>query len=365
MGGPKKRDWTTISEEEARKAIINAQTFKEALNNLQYDGKNSHYNQIIKDLSTKFNISLDHFKQNAIKPGTVFGNWTVLSLSDQTDSSKNRYYLCKCTCGKEKIVMGGNLKRGLSTSCGCIAAQKAKEQNSLDLTGKIFTNLTILNIDQDSYNSSGVNLWNCKCKCGQICKVKTSDLVSGKRIDCGNHTYERLAERREDLSNKTFGLLTVLYPIFENHKTYWVCKCECGRETKVTSGHLKSGHTQTCGLCTRSLGEKQVEKILTELNINFIAQKRFEDLRGKNGVKLSFDFYLSDLNILIECQGLQHYKSIEYYGGEERFNRQIINDNLKREYCKKNNIKLVEIRYDDYDKINAQYILDKINNADN
>ena len=50
--------------------------------------------------------------------GMVFGNWTVLSLT-----GKNKYgmskWLCKCKCGKEKIVLRGSLCTGTSIGCGC------------------------------------------------------------------------------------------------------------------------------------------------------------------------------------------------------------------------------------------------------
>ena len=36
-------------------------------------------------------------------------------------------------------------------------------------------------------------------------------------------------------------------------------------------------------------------------------------------------------------------------------------DQMKKEYCQKNNIRLIEIPYHDFDKLNEQYILDKIN----
>lgn len=36
------------------------------------------------------------------------------------------YYLCKCDCGKEKIVNDKNLLRGATKSCGCFALEKKK-----------------------------------------------------------------------------------------------------------------------------------------------------------------------------------------------------------------------------------------------
>lgn len=48
-------------------------------------------------------------------PGNVFGKWTVLKRVKHKDD--HWYYLCRCECGHEKIVAGGELRRGRSTQC--------------------------------------------------------------------------------------------------------------------------------------------------------------------------------------------------------------------------------------------------------
>jgi hypothetical protein len=44
-------------------------------------------------------------------------------------------WLCKCDCGKEKIVTGGSLRRGLSESCGCLKKERCAAALHL-LSGK-------------------------------------------------------------------------------------------------------------------------------------------------------------------------------------------------------------------------------------
>jgi len=48
---------------------------------------------------------------------------------------------------------------------------------------------------------------------------------------------------------------------------------------------------------------------------------------------------------LIEYQGKQHYEPIAFFGGEENFKKQRINDELKRTYAKEKGLYLVEIPY--------------------
>lgn len=48
--------------------------------------------------------------------GLRFGSWLVLELAPYKRRPK---WLCRCDCGTERVVMGGNLRGGLSESCGC------------------------------------------------------------------------------------------------------------------------------------------------------------------------------------------------------------------------------------------------------
>ena len=52
--------------------------------------------------------------------GKRFGLLTVIERTP--DSPKNPKWLCVCDCGKESVVWGGNLRRGLTKSCGCAQA---------------------------------------------------------------------------------------------------------------------------------------------------------------------------------------------------------------------------------------------------
>lgn len=57
--------------------------------------------------------------------GQTFGELTVIDLYPQSDQH-GRYWLCKCTCGQEKVVRASNLVAGHTKSCG-----RQKEHNNL------------------------------------------------------------------------------------------------------------------------------------------------------------------------------------------------------------------------------------------
>ena len=141
---------------------------------------------------------------------------------------------------------------------------------------------------------------------------------------------------------------------------YYQCQCNCSKNTIITVSacDLRSGHTQSCG-CSRSHGEVKIANILEQLQIDFIKEYSYEDLKSNKNKKLRFDFYLPEYNTLIEFQGRQHYENT---GGffDELFEELVERDKMKKEYCKNNNIKLIEIPYSDYDILNKDYLLHKI-----
>lgn len=99
-----------------------------------------------------------------------------------------------------------------------------------------------------------------------------------------------------------------------------------------------------CARCNESKGEKIINEFLTNNNINFIKQYKFDDCRSNKNWKLIFDFYLPEHNICIEFDGLQHFKEIKYFGLES-FRRTQENDKIKNQYCFEKNIRLIRIKY--------------------
>lgn len=110
-----------------------------------------------------------------------------------------------------------------------------------------------------------------------------------------------------------------------------------------------------CPNCKIPIGENIISTFLTKNNIIFTTQQTFIKCVYKQ--KLHFDFYLPKHNICIEYDGIQHFKPINFFGGEESFKLQLLKDNTKTEYCKENNIRLVRIPY--WEKDNIEEILNK------
>lgn len=109
-----------------------------------------------------------------------------------------------------------------------------------------------------------------------------------------------------------------------------------------------------CPVCSTPKGEKTIASYLKELDMEYISQFTFEDLKSDFDVKLRFDFAVmknNNIYCLIEYDGIQHFKPIEYMGGLKRFERQKINDEIKNKYCFEKKLKLIRIPYYELKKL--------------
>lgn len=93
-------------------------------------------------------------------------------------------------------------------------------------------------------------VWECLCDCGNTHLVPTSRLTSGKTKSCG--CIVTGGHNKANLVGKKFNRLKVLKESGDRYRreVLWLCECDCGNKTKVTTNKLKSGHTKSCGCLT-------------------------------------------------------------------------------------------------------------------
>ncbi|MBS4893807.1 MAG: DUF2726 domain-containing protein [Veillonella parvula] len=133
---------------------------------------------------------------------------------------------------------------------------------------------------------------------------------------------------------------------------------KCGNIFETTPHKFLTGHTR-CSYCNGSKGEKEVSNILKNMGIKFIREYTFNDCKYIK--PLPFDFAVinknNDVVAVIEFHGKQHYKPINFFGGEKEFINRIRNDNIKRKFCNSNNIPFLEIPYYKFQEM-KQLIID-------
>ena len=98
---------------------------------------------------------------------------------------------------------------------------------------------------------------------------------------------------------------------------------------------------------TMSFGELVIFTDLLEHDIKFTHQMKFEDLRSIN--KLPFDFYLTDLNLIVEYHGIQHERG--WQGNEEDAKGIKQRDQIKYDYAITKGISYIAISKTDRNDI--------------
>ena len=180
---------------------------------------------------------------------------------------------------------------------------------------------------------------------------------------CGRETTEKahiipnekLDQICKDLCNKKGfiyigffrkdGRIYIQY-ICPNHK-------ECGVQ-EMQKGNMERDNITACPFCVEnknykfSKGEQEIENYLIDNNIVYTRQYIFSDCIDQR--YLPFDFYLNELNKCVEYDGQHHFYPVTFNGisiEEATINHAntVRHDNIKTEYCKKNNIPLLRIPY--------------------
>ena len=128
------------------------------------------------------------------------------------------------------------------------------------------------------------------------------------------------------------------------------------RRSRYQTSLTRSPHFSASKWRVVHKGEEYIKQYLEKNNISFNVQQRFSDLRGTGDGQLSYDFSMPDKKygyILIEYNGIQHYESVEYWGGEAALKKQKEHDKRKRDYTKKHGYKLITVKYtyDTYESV--------------
>ena len=196
--------------------------------------ENYHWNCHCTECGKKFVVHTYHLEHNNIPNCThsdlhtnvkditnkVFGELKVIEYIG------NKQWKCKCSCGKEVIKYGKDLRSGKVRSCGDTIHRRE------DLTNKQFNEWTVI-----SY--IGKNKWYCQCSCGNKGTIERKALINGISKSCGHNNFV-------NLTGQKFGEWAVLEYV-GNGK--YKCQCSCENKTikNVRATALRSGRSRSCG----------------------------------------------------------------------------------------------------------------------
>ena len=238
-------------------------------------------------------------------------------------------------------------------------------RRGIDLSGSIVGTIKVIKKipKEEAPWKSHSTPYLCKCQeCGREWVSRKEDIVKGCApckmnngiIPFGGRGYKSIS------AGDRFGKLVVLE--YETGRkttsgkpvTYIKCKCDCGNIISVRKDHLTGYnkgngqgvcHTVSCGCGQVFAGESKITELLNKANVKYKTQYIIPELSNF----MKFDFAVFDaqdkLQYLIEYDGIQHYRAIDRFGGEEKLNIQKERDARKNAFCKEKGIPLIRIPY--------------------
>ena len=132
---------------------------------------------------------------------------------------------------------------------------------SLYLVGQRFDKLLVLS--QTNNTKWGQTQWLCRCVCGNELNVIGTALKSGKTKSCGCLRSKSII----NMQGNRYGSLVVKEFAYSTPKrTFWKCKCDCGKETIIRSDSLRKGKTLSCGCLQKKIAISTGQnKVINEL----------------------------------------------------------------------------------------------------
>ena len=195
--------------------------------------------------------------------------------------------------------------------------------------------------------------WLCKCDCGNLTVVSSSLLKNGNTQSCG--CLQKEATRNHsfiDLTGKRFGKLTVIKENGKNAHNDILWFCQCDCGNSITTTGSRLKQGQTKSCgCLQSVGEYKIEQLLLQYDINYIHQYSFNDLLSQKHWPLRFDFAIFKNNN-IYC--LIEYQGPQHYDINNPYhtNELEYNDAAKIRYCQEKGYTLIHInQINDIDNI--------------
>jgi len=265
---------------------------------------------------------------------------------------------CRLLYSKNKRIPKGN-KPGPKK--GVPLGPKLSKDDFINKSNKIHNNKYDYSLVEYTYSTDKVEII-CPLH-GNFNQVAITH-KSGKGCPlCGNLIVANRKTQEEFLmeaSQAHCGLYDYSKVKYINDKTKVIIICKIhGDFLQQPGSHIRQ--TQGCPKCNSSNGELLISSLLSKINVLNIREKRFDGCRYKRS--LPFDFYLPEYNLVIEYDGVQHFRPINFNGTFktkesllENFELTKLKDKIKNDFCKLEGIKMIRISYKDKDKLNEKIL---------
>lgn len=299
-------------------------------------------------------------KWNIEKCKSECNKFNLIVLSNNYSGTKKMTFQCKCGNQFDRLFSNVLLGQTICNECRKIDMEKRKsielKRNFLKLCEYVDkeTNLKVIGSYKD-YKSNKSKI-KTMCSCGSVFYPTANNIFKGKSLNCKTCGDKKSSITRMYSESEVLNIaksLTGEDVSYSHYNNGHYIKATCRKHGEYVSHFKNFVYNGTrCPICKESKGERLISDILNKMDITHIREKTFNDLKGLNDGFLRFDFYFIHNNVehAIEYDGIQHYELRFGNNKEDLLNIQK-HDVIKDEYCTKNNIKLLRIKYSDYDYI--------------
>lgn len=214
--------------------------------------------------------------------GKRFGR--LIAISRVGNSGRRTVWKCRCDCGASKDILSDNLVGRRTRSCGCLSSEAKSQRKLINLVGKKFGKLTVLERLKNPNSAKNKSAyWKCICSCGEFKNTYSYNLLRGFTNSCGCLMIEGLKKRRIDFLGKKIGKLVVIQDLGVDRlgKSKWKYLCDCG--TVGVTGVSELKYIRSCGCkVDRSIRRQRYLKYLDQ-PINYLQIKKI--LKGNGRAK--------------------------------------------------------------------------------
>jgi len=246
--------------------------------------------------------------QNII--GQKFGRLTIIEIFYK----KNRKHV-KCICECSKIIESrfDNLKCGDTVSCGCYKKDNNVKLYKINLIGKRFGKLLVIE-DAPKVNNRYVSC-KCKCDCGNEKIIAAFNLRNGATISCGCRGFETRFKR----VNKP--IITSINYIFKFYSDGDLTIDDFVKLSSQNCHYCNSSLTNYCNISIKSYSKFDSEFDFHYNGLDRLDNSRVHDLdnvvtcckycnRSKNSLNYN-EFLIQTKNIYEFCILSEKYKLLE------------------------------------------------------
>lgn len=178
----------------------------------------------------------------------------------------------------------------------------------VDLTGQVFTRLTVI-APTEQRGSDGSVVWRCKCDCGNITYVTSTNLKSNNSRSCGCYATKLAATR---IKHNSYHLHPDGYVVGKTSNTdrdFLFDKRDLAEVSKYTWREDKHGYIVTDIKGIRSV---RLHRFLLDYPENFVDHKNGNTKDNRRCNLREADCHQNQMNRVVGSNSLTGYKGVTY-----------------------------------------------------